>query len=211
MNRDVATLKQAKQILDIIAQTGASSEGTQSVISSGFLTDLFRASQHVGGVADIDRRDFQVLLGITEHFTVHVEPYDASAIEVQMHNSEHPRTGVLGGYTSPFASAHEAVIEVIPSDLIPGLSNEDTIFSVLSRLEKLKYRIATTHELIALYRQHSGAALSKDGIIGGTLSTNSVPGACLMFYWHSLYGPRLMLRPHPDFWGVRWWVAVVRI
>jgi len=211
MNEIPATLKQAMQILNIIGQTGVSSEDAQSVISSGLLTDLFRASRSSYRMRNFDRRDFQVLIGITEKFTVHVAPYDTSAIEVSVRHDEGPRTGVLNGNISPDARVYEAVIELIPSNIIPGCSEEDTISSALMRLEKLKYRIATTHELIALYKQRVGASLSKLGIIGGTLTTNSVPGACLMLTWDTNDGPRLALLPHTTTWCERWWVAVVRI
>lgn len=210
MDDTSATLKQAKQILDIIAQTGASSKDVQSVIASGTLTDIFRASRSLYRMRNFDRRDFQVLVGITERFNIHIAPDNASGIEVQLRDGEPPQKGVLGGHISPVVSPHDAIIEVIPSDIIPGCSEGDTILSTLSRLEKLKYRVATTHELIAFFRQHSSAALSKDGIIGGTLSTKSFPSACLMLYWHTDHGPRLFLRSHTEKWCERWWVAVVR-
>jgi hypothetical protein len=216
MDDKSATLAQAKQILNLIAQSEASSEAVQLVLASGFLVDLFHASRFRCRLQDIDRRDFQVLLGIIQRRAVRVEPYNISAIEVRLRNTEDPRRGVLEGFIRPETMAHDATLELVPSALIPDLRDMESIQAVLGRLAEMRYRLATTHELIALERDHGSDALGCRGIIGGNLRINSIQDACLEFCWRcdegpTLYRPALILRTFSEAWDSRWKIAVVRI
>ncbi|MFA6365216.1 MAG: hypothetical protein WCW78_02330 [Candidatus Paceibacterota bacterium] len=210
-----ATLEQAKQVLNLIAQSGASRKQLQAVYESGFLSDFLMMNPEY--VSRIDRRDLRNLLGVCPRYIVEVdynnEYYEPLSTAFRFARS--PELYVEMDWYKHGVGKENVAVELIPPSLINN-PVEDTRAKVLfARLKNLGYRFAAPREFIALINKFSFDFPKGKSIVGGTVADKKEEEGFYLTQFQEFKSPGFGYGMFfPPAWGERdlsWWIAAVRI
>ncbi|MFA6407153.1 MAG: hypothetical protein WCV80_00405 [Candidatus Paceibacterota bacterium] len=209
-----ATLDQAKQILNVISQSGASRKRIQDLFESGFLSDLMMMNPEY--VSRIDRRDLRNLLGVCPRFVVEVDynsEFYKQSMNFSFRFSRFPE--LYADWYKRGAGKENVTVELIPPSLINNPVEDTRSIILFGSLKSLGYRFASPSEFIVLIDKYATEFPRGVSVIGGPVTNKSEKGDSYLMEFMEFKSPGFGFGMFfPPVFGERdfkWWIAAVRI